>query len=92
MKLHERDGEMKKRVFLIVLDSMGIGEMPDAARFGDEGSNTLGAIRRHEAFFCPNLSRLGLFHIDGVGGAVGAPRASFARMREASMEIGRAHV
>ena len=43
MKLHERDGEMKKRVFLIVLDSMGIGEMPDAARFCDEGSNTLGA-------------------------------------------------
>ncbi len=76
---------MAKRVFLIVLDSLGIGEMPDAARFGDEGSNTLGAIRALPAFDCPNLARLGLFHIDGVGGGVGEPLASYARMREASM-------
>ena len=76
---------MKKRVFLIVLDSVGIGEMPDAAAFGDAGSNTLAAIRRHAAFDCPNLARLGLFDIEGVGGGTGRAVASFARMREASM-------
>lgn len=75
---------MKKRVFLIVLDSFGIGEMPDAACWGDEGSNTLAAIREHENFSCPNLASLGLFHIDGVGGGVGRPLACYARMREAS--------
>ena len=75
---------MKKRVFLIVLDSMGIGEMPDAATWGDEGSNTLGAIRRLPAFSCPHLTRLGLFNIEGVGGGVTSPAASYARMREAS--------
>ena len=41
---------MKKRTFLIVLDSMGIGEMPDANKWNDEGSNTLASIRRHPAF------------------------------------------
>ncbi len=76
---------MKKRVFLIVLDSMGIGEAPDAARFGDAGSNTLGAIRNSPAFSCPNLARLGLFDIDGVGGGMGTPQASIARMRERSL-------
>ncbi len=75
---------MKKRVFLIVLDSMGIGELPDAREWGDEGSNTLGAIRNHPAFHCPNLQRLGLFDIDGVGGGTGHALASYARMREAS--------
>ncbi|MBR0443304.1 MAG: phosphopentomutase [Clostridia bacterium] len=76
-----------KRVFLIVLDSMGIGEAPDAAAFSDEGSNTLGAIRASKEFDCPNLERLGLFHIEGVGGADASlqPKASYARMREASM-------
>ena len=69
---------------MIVLDSMGIGEAPDAAAFGDEGSNTLGSIRHLPQFSCPNLARLGLFDIDGVGGGTGAPQASFARMREAS--------
>ena len=76
---------MIKRLFLIVLDSMGIGAAPDAAHFGDEGSNTLGSIRRDPAFDCPNLASLGLFNIEGVGGGVPAPRAAFARMREASM-------
>ena len=76
-----------KRVFLIVLDSVGIGEAPDAAAFGDAGSNTLGAIRSSKEFDCPNLEKLGLFHIEGVGGADAAvqPSASYARMREASM-------
>ena len=76
---------MTKRVFLIVLDSVGIGELPDAANFGDAGSNTLGAIRNHPNFHCPNLEALGLFNIEGVGGGVSAPLASFARMREMSM-------
>lgn len=72
-------------MFLIVLDSLGIGEAPDAAAFGDAGSNTLGVIRDLPSFSCPNLTRLGLFNIDGVGGGVPSPTASFARMREASM-------
>ncbi|MBQ8432438.1 MAG: phosphopentomutase [Clostridia bacterium] len=76
---------MAKRVFLIVLDSMGIGEMPDAHLWQDEGSNTLGAIRGQAEFSCPTLESLGLMNIEGVGGGVPAPAASFARMREASM-------
>ena len=76
---------MTKRVFLIVLDSVGIGELPDAANFGDAGSNTIGAIRNHPNFHCPNLEALGLFNIEGVGGGVSAPIASYARMREKSM-------
>lgn len=74
-----------KRVFIIVLDSMGIGEMPDAYRWHDEGSNTLGAIRTSTDFNCPVLKKMGLFNIEGVGGGVDAPLASFARMQEKSM-------
>lgn len=76
---------MTKRLFLIVLDSLGIGEAPDAATFHDEGSNTLEAIRYHKNFFCPNLERLGLFEIDGVRGEkCGKQLAAIARMHEAS--------
>ncbi len=74
-----------KRFFLIVLDSFGVGELPDAHLWHDEGSNTLGAIRSHPNFRCPNLEALGLFNIEGVGGGVRAPKASFARMAEKSM-------
>ena len=74
-----------KRVFIIVLDSMGVGEEPDAYKWHDEGSNTLGAIRKSPKFNCPNLKKLGLFNIEGVGGGVDAPLASFARMQEMSM-------
>ncbi len=74
-----------KRVFIIVLDSMGIGELPDAHLWHDEGSNTLGAIRNHPNFNCPNLTKLGLFNIEGVGGGIAKPAASFARMAEKSM-------
>ena len=74
-----------KRVFLIVLDSVGIGAEPDAHLFGDEGSNTLGAVREHINFNCPNMVSLGLFNIDGVGGGVVAPRAAHARLQESSM-------
>ena len=52
---------MAKRVFLIVLDSVGIGEMPDSAEWGDAGSNTLKSIREHQNFNCPCLKSLGLF-------------------------------
>ena len=55
-----------KRVFLIVLDSVGIGEMPDAAAYGDAGTNTLKAAASSPYFHLPNLERLGLFHLDGV--------------------------
>jgi len=74
-----------KRVFIIVLDSMGIGELPDAHLWHDEGSNTLGAIRNHPNFNCPNLTKLGLFNIEGVGGGIANPAASFARMAEKSI-------
>ena len=75
---------MEKRVFLIVLDSFGIGAEPDAAAFGDAGTNTLGAIANHPNFNCPNLRKLGLFNIDGVtaGEKTDAPAAAFARLQE----------
>ncbi|MGM9644795.1 MAG: phosphopentomutase [Eubacteriales bacterium] len=79
---------MKKRIFLIVLDSFGVGELPDAADFGDEGSNTLRALQNTGKLNCPNLQRLGLFNIEncayGEYCAVPSPLASFGRMREAS--------
>ncbi|MCQ2427317.1 MAG: phosphopentomutase [Clostridia bacterium] len=75
---------MFKRVFLIVLDSFGVGEAPDAARFGDEGSDTLGAVRKHPNFDCPNLTKLGLFNIDGVGGGIRCPHGAYGKMRELS--------
>lgn len=55
-----------KRVFLIVLDSFGIGYEPDAGDFGDVGADTLARISTSEKFNIPNLSSLGLPHIDGV--------------------------
>ena len=52
-----------KRVYLIVLDSFGVGELPDAAAFGDAGCHTLQTIRKSPAYDTPNLAALGLFHI-----------------------------
>ncbi len=75
---------MAKRAFIIVLDSMGIGELPDACNWKDEGSNTLKAIRDNEHFDCPNLVNMGLFNIETVGGGVLNPTASFARLGELS--------
>ena len=72
------------RVFLIVLDSLGIGELPDAAEFGDVGSNTLRSITP----YCqvPNLEKLGLFNIDGIdfGTPVQSPKAAYGRLSEKS--------
>ncbi len=55
-----------KRVFLIVLDSVGVGELPDAADYMDAGSNTLRAASTSQFFNMPNMEQLGLFAIDGV--------------------------
>ena len=75
-----------KRVFLIVLDSFGIGEMPDALEYGDKGSNTLGAVLHNEHFNVPNMEKLGLFHIDGVSAEQKKELAdgNYAKMSEAS--------
>ena len=55
-----------KRVFLIVLDSFGIGEMPDAAEYGDKGTNTLASVAESPYFSMENMKKLGLFNIEGV--------------------------
>ena len=75
-----------KRVFLIVLDSFGIGEMPDAANYGDKGSNTLGTVAKSQEFSMPNMEKLGLFNIDGVTAKApyAGPEGVFARMTEQS--------
>lgn len=75
-----------KRVILIVLDSFGIGEMPDAAEFHDEGSNTLRTVSKSPEFYLPNLASIGLFNIDGVNcrESVENIRGAVARMTEAS--------
>lgn len=76
-----------KRIFLIVLDSFGIGEMPDAANFGDFEVNTLGRVAKSPFFSMPNMKKLGLFNIEGVTckEKEAYPVARFARMTEASM-------
>lgn len=74
------------RLFLIVLDSVGIGEAPDAAQYGDAGSHTLRACWQTGKLHLPNLAAMGLYNIDGIGCGVPvtAPSGAFARMREAS--------
>lgn len=76
-----------KRVFVIVLDSFGIGYEPDAALFGDVGANTLGSIAKTNGFALDTLRSLGLYNIDGVtvGEGVASPLAAYARLREKSM-------
>lgn len=75
-----------KRVFLIVLDSVGVGAAPDAARFGDVGSNTLGTCRKTGKLKVPNLEKLGLFSLDGMESQKEerAAEGCFARMTEKS--------
>ena len=77
---------MAKRVFLIVLDSCGCGEMPDSADFGDAGSNTLRACTASSRLDIPTLSKMGIFNIDSVdcGTPVPAPTAAYGRMAEKS--------
>ncbi|MBE5952173.1 MAG: phosphopentomutase [Lachnospiraceae bacterium] len=57
---------MSKRVFLIVLDSVGIGEMPDSAEYGDAGSNTMRAAATSEHFTMPHMESYGLFDLEGI--------------------------
>lgn len=75
-----------KRVFLIVLDSVGIGEMPDAADYKDEGSNTIAAAAASPYFSMPHMRQLGLFNIEGVScqEPVEVPLGAVARMAERS--------
>ena len=75
-----------RRIFLIVLDSYGIGALPDAADFGDEGSNTLKTITASEAYDTPNMKKLGLFNIDGVDWMKReeSPAGAYGRMKERS--------
>ena len=76
-----------KRVFLVVLDSFGIGEEPDANLFGDVGTNTLRSVSKSPYFKFDNMGKLGFFNIDGVevGLKTDHPTGAFARMQEASM-------
>ena len=55
-----------KRVFLIVLDSVGIGAAPDAHLFGDAGADTMKRISASDKFNCPELIKMGLANIDGL--------------------------
>lgn len=76
-----------KRVFLVVMDSVGIGEAPDAEKFGDKGSHTLGHIAdRMNGLKMPNMGSLGLSNIEEIKGISPAqkPLAYYTKMEEAS--------
>ena len=75
-----------KRVFLLVLDSLGIGQMPDGEKFGDVGVNTLAACAKSPYLHIPNLLKAGLGNVDGVTclPKTHTPTAAFARLKEAS--------
>ena len=74
------------KAFLIVLDSLGAGEAPDAAAFGDVGAHTLRSASRSREFCADNLIKLGLGNIEGLDflGTAQSPAADFGRMRELS--------
>lgn len=76
-----------KRVFLIVLDSCGVGNAPDAEKFGDSGANTLKSCFETGKLNVPNMQKLGLFNIDGVdyGEKCPSPVGAYGRMTERSM-------
>ena len=76
------------RIHLVVMDSVGIGESPDASAFGDEGADTLGHIaEKMNGLSMPNLENMGLSNIRAIQGvkAVEAPLAHFGKMQEASV-------
>lgn len=77
---------MKNRVIWIVLDSVGMGALPDASRFGDEGSNTLGNIAKEIGLSVPNMKRLGLGNIEGMENIEPAeqPIGCYGRLAEIS--------
>ncbi|HCO29405.1 MAG TPA: phosphopentomutase [Lachnospiraceae bacterium] len=79
-----------KRIFTIVLDSLGVGAMPDAKRFGDIGVDTLGHIgqimQKEGGFYVPNLQKFGLGNLHPVSeiGKVEKPMAKYTKLEEAS--------
>lgn len=76
-----------KRIIWIVLDSVGMGALPDAARFGDEGANTIGNIvKQYRGLHLPALRSLGYGNIDGMEGieAVDSPKGCYGRLAELS--------
>lgn len=79
---------MIKRVALIVMDSLGVGALPDAERYGDKGADTLGHIaREYSELSIPNLRKLGFGNIQGAAGgrfAVDAPLGAFGKLKEIS--------
>ena len=76
---------MLNRVFLIVLDSVGVGDAPDAAAYGDAGANTVGNIVRRTGLKLPNMERIAFGHIPGAGLAADPDaRGAFGRLTEAS--------
>src|SRR5947209_16114419 len=73
-----------KRAIIIVCDSMGVGELPDAKDFGDEGSNTLGHVLQSQHPQLPNLTRLGLLHTLPTPASSDNPEGAYGRMAEVS--------
>ncbi|MBE5860501.1 MAG: phosphopentomutase [Butyrivibrio sp.] len=76
------------RIFLIVLDSFGVGEEPDAAEYGDYDVNTLRSCSTSKYFSMPNMGAMGLFNIDGVDcvDGVESPTAAYGKCQEASKD------
>ena len=80
-------GKKYKRIFTIVIDSMGAGAMPDAAEYGDAGTDTLGHISESvDSFVIPNLQKLGMANLHPLKQveAVAKPLAHYGKLREAS--------
>lgn len=80
---------MMKRVFLIILDSLGIGALPDADKFGDVGSNTLRTLTTSDKLQIPTLTKMGFFNIEKAGlsqfSYQDTPIANYGAMEERSM-------
>ncbi len=83
-----REDGLNKKVILIITDSLGVGELPDAAEYGDSGADTFGHIvEKSEKLNIPNLLKLGFGNIEGVCGAklaVEKPLGCFGKMAEVS--------
>lgn len=80
--------ERFKRIFLVVLDSVGIGEAPDAKKYGDEGAHTLGHIATYQnGLNMPHMASLGLGNIETILGVhqTKTPKAHYTKMKEASV-------
>ena len=80
-------GKKYKRIFTIVIDSLGAGAMPDAAEYGDAGTDTLGHISESvDSLVIPNLQKLGMANLHPLKQveAVAKPLAHYGKLREAS--------